>query len=181
MSPSPSLVSTDAGAQALIAEVKTRARLRLNAARGASTEPAAAEPAGTDPRLRDCLIQVSRELGFQNWDHARRVLGGQAEPGDDFGAFWHAPRCNGLLSHWFASHVRAHEALSAGAHRVLLPYRKQFVVVDEHYLRELGLSIDDPAWAVIGRDLACGYGSQAWVALCRQRLLATRGRPIDGA
>ena len=128
-------------AQALIGELKTRARLRLNALRGADANAAvdaAAQATPADPRLRDCLIQVSRELGFQNWDQAR-------------------------------------EALAAGAHRVLLPYRRQFVVVDEHYLRELGLAIDDAAWAPMGRDLVAGYGSAGWVSLCRQRLAATRG------
>jgi hypothetical protein len=162
----------------LITELKTRAHLRLKAltAAAAPKAPAADEAAGRRGalRLRDALAQVSRELGFAHWEHARRVLGGQALPGEDFGAFWHAPRCNGLLSHWFASHADACEALAAGVHRVLLPYRKQFVVVDEHYLRELGLSIDDPAWGELGRDLALGYGTSAWLALARQRLLASR-------
>lgn len=176
MTLSPSLAPTgaNAGAHALIGELKTRARLRLNALRSADAE-SAAEATPADARLRDCLIQVSRELGFQNWDQARHVLGGEAVRGDDLGAFWHAPRCNGLLSHWFASHEQAREALAAGAHRVLLPYRRQFVVVDEHYLRELGLAIDDPAWSPMGRDLVAGYGSAGWVSLCRQRLAATRG------
>lgn len=159
---------------ALITELKTRARLRLNATKLEMT--GAADDSATDnPRLRDALIEVSRELGFQHWDHARRVLGGQAEPGEDMGAFWHAPRCNGLLSHWFARHADALEALAAGAQRVLLPYRKQFVVVDEHYLRELGLAIDDAAWGPMGRDLVSGYGGAGWLALGRQRLRASRG------
>ena len=180
MTPSPSVAPTgpNAGAQALVAELKTRARLRLNASRKADAHAAAhaaAEAAPADPRLRDCLTLVSRELGFQNWDQARRVLGGGAVRGDDLGAFWHAPRCNGLLSHWFASHEQAREALAAGSHRVLLPYRRQFVVVDEHYLRELGLAIDDPAWGPMGRDPVAGYGSAGWVSLCRRRLAATRG------
>ena len=162
------------GDNPLIIEIKTRARLRLKAATAAAHDGVAAPDARSDLRLRDALTQVSRELGFAHWEHARRVLSGLAEPGEDLGAFWHAPRCNGLLSHWFARHADACEALAAGAHRVLLPYRKQFVVVDEHYLRELGLSIDDPAWGDLGRDLALGYGTAAWLALARQRLQASR-------
>ena len=157
-----------------IIELKTRARLRLNAARRASTDAPAA-PADTQPeRLRDCLIAVARETGFSGWEQALRVLGGQAVSGDDMGTFWHAPRCNGLLSHWFAHHDQALECLALGAHRVLLPYRRQFVVVDDHYLRELGLSIGDAAWGEAGRDLVQAYGSAAWLQLCGQRLRALR-------
>ena len=157
-----------------IVELKTRARLRLNAMRRASAD-APAGPADTQPdRLRDCLIAVAREAGFTGWEQALRVLGGEAAGGDDLGTFWHAPRCNGLLSHWFAHVDQARECLALGEHRVLLPYRRQFVVVDDHYLRELGLSIGDEAWGEAGRDLVQAYGSPAWLALCNQRLRALR-------
>jgi hypothetical protein len=79
----------------LLTELKTRARLQLNAARGAQP----------DLRLRDCLNQAARDVGFAHWDHGRRVLGGLAATGDDMGTFWHAPRCNSLLNAWFASHA----------------------------------------------------------------------------
>ena len=158
----------------LIIELKTRARLRLNAARRASAD-APAGPADTQPeRLRDRLIAVAREAGFIGWEQALRVLGGQAVSGDDMGTFWHAPPCNGLLSHWFAHHDQALECLALGEHRVLLPYRRQFVVVDDHYLRELGLGIGDAAWGEAGRDLVQAYSSAAWLALCNQRLRALR-------
>lgn len=162
----------------LIAELKTRARLRLNALRrGAVNRPAGAADAAPG-RLRDCLIAVAREAGFGGWEQALRVLGGQAVSGGDMGSFWHAPRCNGLLSHWFARHEQARECLALGEHRVLLPYRRQFVVVDDHYLRELGLSIGDKAWGEAGRDLVQAYGSAAWLALCSQRLRALRAEPV---
>ena len=163
---------------ALIIELKTRARLRLNAMRRALTEAPASLAATPPGRLRDCLIAVARDAGFSGWEQALRVLGGQAVGGDDMGSFWHAPRCNGLLSHWFARHDQARECLALGEHRVLLPYRRQFVVVDDHYLRELGLSVDDEAWREAGRDLVQAYGSAAWLALCSQRLRALRADPV---
>lgn len=159
---------------ALIIELKTRARLRLNATRRTSADAPASSPATPPDRLRDCLIAVAREAGFSGWEQALRVLGGDAVSGDDMGTFWHAPRCNGLLSHWFAHVDQARECLALGEHRVLLPYRRQFVVVDDHYLRELGLSIGDEAWGEAGRDLVQAYGSPAWLALCNQRLRALR-------
>jgi hypothetical protein len=77
---------TAADTKAVI-ELKTRARLRLNAAKAA----------GESLRLRDCLNLVAKDVGFTNWDHARRVLNGEAQPGEDLGTFWYAPRCAGLL------------------------------------------------------------------------------------
>jgi hypothetical protein len=153
---------------ALITELKTRARLRLNGIRRG------ADGAAGDERLRDCLNAVAREIGFLHWQHARHVLGGQAAPGDDMGTLWHTRRCDGLLNHWFAHYERAREALAVSEHRVLVPYRKQFIVVDGNYLKELGLSIDDEAWARAKRDLVHAYGSDAWLGLSGRRLVASR-------
>jgi hypothetical protein len=185
MSSSPYETATCDGVNALIVELKTRARLRLNAARRGAAETFDQPPSttgrpprrGAEPRLRDCLKAVARDVGFLTWAQALRVLGGQASgaPGaGDMGSFWHAPRCNGLLSHWFASFDRARECLALDEGRVLVPYRRQFIVVDGHYLRELGLAPDDGAWSRTGRDLVQAYGGEAWLALCRQRLLALR-------
>ncbi|MCW5634384.1 MAG: hypothetical protein KIT17_13710 [Rubrivivax sp.] len=165
-----------------LAELKVRARLRLNARRGA-------EP---DLRLRDCLNDVARDVGFMHWEHARQALGAIDGPeggsgpdgpaGTDMGTFWHAPRCNSLLNPWFASLAEARAALAAApaeakepaACAVLLPYRRQFVLAGEHYLRELGLDPHDPAWAEARHDLVRARGSAAWQALVMQRLKAPR-------
>lgn len=159
---------------ALLTELKVRARLRLNARR--------AEDPGL--RLRDCLVQVSREVGFAHWEHARRVLGGDAAAGDDMGTFWHAPRCSQLLNPWFTTLAEARAALattaegaqSAGAGRaalsVLLPYRRQYVLAGEAYVREIGLDPHDAAWARAQHDLTRDYGGGAWQALALARLKA---------
>lgn len=153
---------------ALFTELKTRARLRLNSLRRE------VEAASANCRLRDCLNQVARDVGFLNWQQALRVLSGRAAQCDDMGSFWHAPRCNSLLSHWFASYERAREALAISEQGVLVPYGRQFIVVDGNYLRELGLAVDEDAWRRAGRDLVRAYGSEAWLALSEQRLRATR-------
>ena len=189
-SSSPLAVVTGAGSgigyvNALITELKTRARLGLNAVHEGDlslvARAQAASGRATAPprewRLRDCLSLVAIEVGFASWDQARRVLGGQAAAGDDAGTFWHSPRCNGLLNHWFASVAEARVALATSDHRVLLPYRRQFVVVDENYLREIGVPMSDAHWSEAGRDLVAAYGSEAWLELSRLRLLATRAVP----
>jgi len=77
-----------------------------------------------------------------------------------------------LLNHWFADLGRARELLrQSGPQRVLLPYRRQFVVVEEPYLRELGLSLQHLSSGV-GQDLVQVYGSPAWRSLSWQRLQA---------
>jgi hypothetical protein len=166
----------------LLVELKTRARLRLNVARRAPRDSAAATPATgappaaaqREPRLRDGLDEAARGVGFAHWEHARRVLGGLAAAGDDMGTFWHAPACQAMLSVWLPTHAEARAALEGDGGRYLLPYRRQFIVADADYVVELGLHPADPAWADVQRDLAAGYGSAAWLALAFQRIKAPR-------
>lgn len=154
----------DGTTSALLSELKTRARLQRNAHRG--------EPAG--PSLRHCLDQAARNVGFTHWEQTRCVLGGLAEPGDDMGTFWHAPRCDSLLNEWYADAAQARAALAARAGAVLLPYRRQYIVVGEPFLRELGLDPDHAAWTAARRDLVQAYGSAPWRELAALRLKAPR-------
>lgn len=154
---------------ALLSELKTRARLRLNALRrGQAAEPASA--ADDDARLRDCLAAVARELGFLHWDQARSVLGGLAAPGEDMGRFWHAPRSSAVLNQWFTSVEDARAVQRQRPALYLLPYRRQFVLVQSDCIVELGLDPQDEAWAACRRDLVAAYGQPPWEALARQRL-----------
>jgi hypothetical protein len=143
-------------------ELKVRARVRVNAARKAGE--------GGGLSLRDCLHEASRAVGFLEWEHARRVLGGLAERGDDMGTFWHAPGCQSLINEWHADERQAREALAPG--KFLLPYRRQFMVVQEDFIRVLGLDPQDPAWGAASHDLVAHYGSAAWVVLCAGRVRA---------
>jgi len=165
--------------QGALAELKTRARLRLRALkqgeassvdRTRSTLAAQRWPWPQAWQLRLCLNVAAAEAGFSHWEHARTVLGGQARPGDDMGTFWHAPGCNHLLNEWFAGYAQARQALGGDASRYLLPYRHQFVVADDPYLRELGLAPSPLLWAALAGDLVAGYGTRAWAQLCLLRL-----------
>ncbi|MGJ7541609.1 hypothetical protein [Variovorax sp. LT1R16] len=147
---------------ALLVELKTRARLRLNSARREQT----------DLRLRDCLHQVAREVGFAHWDQGRSVLGREAQVGDDMGRLWHAPACNALLNQWFANYDEACSALAAHQGAVLLPYQRQFIVAGDPFIQALGLDPRDGAWAATGHDLVRAYGTDPWLRLALQRLKA---------
>nr|MDP2192118.1 hypothetical protein [Rhodoferax sp.] len=152
---------------ALLDELKIRARLGLNAARR--------EEAGAGQiRLRHCLNQAARDVGFAHWEHARAVLGGLATRDDDMGTFWHAPRTGILLNLWLARYEQARAALEADPAAFLLPYRRQFMVVQADFIAELGLDARHPAWAETSHDLVAGYGGDAWLLLAGQRLKAPR-------
>ncbi|QEL65578.1 hypothetical protein OTERR_21020 [Oryzomicrobium terrae] len=167
-----------------VEELKVRARLLRKAL--AAREPAAlarAEatarqrrwPTGEGCSLSRCLNLVAVEAGFTHWDHARTVLAGNARPGSDMGRFWYAPACAALLNHWCTSLAEARLALAAAPGRYLLPYGRQFVVVETPFIAALGLDPDDPAWSALERDVAGGYGSAPWRVLAAARLAATRG------
>ena len=143
----------------LLDELKVRARLALNAARRAEADSDAV-------RLRHCLNQAARDVGFAHWDHARAVLGGLASRDDDMGTFWHAPRTGILLNLWLAKYAQAQA--------FLLPYRRQFMVVQADFIQELGVDAAHPAWADTAHDLVAAYGGDAWLQLAGQRLKAPR-------
>jgi hypothetical protein len=152
---------------ALLDELKVRARLALNAARRE------ASGAG-EIQLRHCLNQAARDVGFAHWEHARAVLGGLAARDGDMGTFWHAPRTGILLNLWFASYEQARVALQADRAAFLLPYRRQFMVVQADFIAELGVDARHPAWAETSQDLVAAYGGAAWLLLAGQRLRAPR-------
>jgi hypothetical protein len=154
----------DPSSSPAVTELKVRARLRLNRLKKSA--------ATGDTRLRDCLDEVAAAAGFAHWEHARRVLAGLAQPGDDFGTFWHSPRCDALLNEWHAHYGTARQALHSAPGRFLLPYKRQFVVVQTHFLRELGLDPDDALWTATQADLVGSYGTPAWSELAARRLRA---------
>lgn len=123
-----------------------------------------------------CLNVVSVEAGFNQWDHARKVLGGEALPTDDMGTFWYDKACSALLNHWFARYEDACESLQQHGSRYLLPYARQFIVADAPFIMAIGLDAAAPAWAAMGRDLVAGYGGSDWRSLVEARLRYTKGK-----
>jgi hypothetical protein len=169
-----------------LAELKTRARLRLNALN--ASEPAVTAyakriskkhrwPWPAEWKLRHTFNIAATEIGFRDWAHARRVLGGQSIPGDDMGGFWYDFRCDLLLNQWFARYEEARDYRQQSNDRWLFPYGKQFVVGDANYVRALALDPGLPLWTSVSRDLVACYGNAAWSELCSAKLATTRGLP----
>jgi hypothetical protein len=132
---------------------------------------------------KHCLAAVAREAGFSSWEHARRILDGDAAE-SDFGKLLYAAGAAGSsahLNHWFATYeeARAFHAETSGAdeRRYLLAYQRHFFVVDRHFIETLGLAPEDADWKAIGWDWARPRGAASLGA--RRRLygkLLTVGR-----
>ncbi|MFZ6752102.1 DUF2087 domain-containing protein [Undibacterium sp. Dicai25W] len=168
---------------ALTNEIKTRARLLLKLLE--SSNNAASKRALILSRkqrwdipeqwqLRHCLNLAAADCGFQHWEHAREVLGGNSVANTDMGDFWHGAEVSGYTNHWFANYAEALAQLQANPEEYLLPYRYQYLVVSADYISALGIAPDAPAWAQIANDLVAGYASASWLRLAQQRMQASR-------
>jgi hypothetical protein len=106
--------------------------------------------ASLDVQRKHCLAVVAREVGFQSWQHASRVLGGD-ESETDFGTALYPRGCSGFLNHWFTSYEEARvQRTEHGGY--LLAYKRHFFVVEGHFIEMLGLDPEDPDWAAMGWD-----------------------------
>src|SRR4029453_18100779 len=100
-------------------------------------------------KRRHCLAVIARELGFRGWPHAVGVLRGTDS--SDFGTLLYPERAGVHFNIWSASYDEA-KAIREKHGGYLLAYRRHFLVVDEHFIRTLGLDPEDPDWDSIGRD-----------------------------
>jgi hypothetical protein len=166
-----------------IDELKIRARLLRKALMSRDAEALARASAAARQRrwtipdewpLALCLNVVSVEAGFEQWNHARIVLGAEAAQGEDMGRFWYDKACSALLNHWFAGYDVARASLHTHSGRYLFPYDRQFIVADAPFVVAIGLDPAAAEWAGIGRDLVGGYGSVEWQTLVEQRLRQMR-------
>lgn len=142
-------------------------------------------------KLKDCQNLLAIKCGFKDWQEAQQTLCGKVVTGKtntekavteqkqfdvntgDFSGFWHSSSCDVLLNHWLASYEEAKQILLENPGKVLLPYKRQFVVVGTEYLHIIGLT-DNSAnlLSSIKRDLFKSYGSNEWDELAKQVLIA---------
>lgn len=99
---------------------------------------------------RHALAAVARELGFDGWSKLNKALSGKGEA-HDFGDVFCPPKSSSYWNIWCASYELA-RTIREQRNGWLLVFRQQFFVVDEHYLRHLGLDPADDDWNYLGRD-----------------------------
>jgi hypothetical protein len=112
---------------------------------------------------RHCLTVVARGLGFQGWPHALSVL--RRPDAEDFGTLLYPPGCSAHWNVWSASYEEA-RAIRSEHGGFLLPYRHQFVIVDQYFIATLGLDPEALDWARIGRDWVRPLDTAARHRLC---------------
>ena len=118
-------------------------------------DDAALRDAAPSMRRKHCLAVVACELGFTSWEHAKRVLDGDASE-VDFGKLLYGDNWGARLNHWFASYKEARTFLDGvtgdDGPRYLLAYKRHFFVADRHYVEALGVDPEDADWRAIGWD-----------------------------
>jgi hypothetical protein len=99
---------------------------------------------------RECLAVIARDPGFAGWSHAKHVISG-ARDVSDFGTMLYPTKCAGQLNLWYREYDEAVSGRDA-AGGYLLPYRRQFMVVQPSFIEALGLDPDAPEWRAIRFD-----------------------------
>lgn len=100
---------------------------------------------------KHALAVIAREMGFRDWQHLVAEAHIEMPAFDTTRLF--PPSTSFYLNSWFVTYDEARAALTR-KDRFLFPYRHQFVVCEAGLLKSLGIDIDDPDWALIGRDWA---------------------------
>lgn len=102
-------------------------------------------------KRRHALDIIAKETGFPDWPQTVAILEGKSVT--DYGTTLYQKGCGAHTNIWFASYEEA-KPVKDQTNGYLLTYKTQFLVVDEHYIRTLGLDPDDSNWARIDYDWA---------------------------
>ncbi len=131
---------------------------------------ALAEP--NNVQLKHCLALVSYQLGFNNWRQAQSVLSGKEVPiaHIDMGTFFYPESCGAFINEWFNDYNQAEKALLEQPKiKWLLPYKKQFLVVERDYVEQLNINQAlTTLWSEVERNMVKSYNSLAWDKLTAQ-------------
>ncbi|WP_025897773.1 hypothetical protein [Sneathiella glossodoripedis] len=156
----------------LIQELKIRARLRhkslLAGDHHVFRRLRKRFPHEQEFRLKHSLHLVAYESGFADWPMALRYLQGRSNNPADAGSFWYSTACMTILNHWFADYEEASAFLEDNAMHFLVPYKRQFVVVDRNYMLLIGCNGCETAGR--GVNLVTDYGSPLWQQFAAQRI-----------
>lgn len=81
----------------------------------------------------------------------------------------------GHLNKWFATYeeAKAEQQVAGG---FLFPYKKQYFICDQHFVRQMGLDAGDADWQAIGFDWVKPLSIKAWQRLNRQWLMIRKGQ-----
>jgi hypothetical protein len=105
-----------------------------------------------DVKRKYALLLIAVENGFSSWLDLKIQV--------DF-------IVGGYLNLWFTNHLEAKSHLqSTGG--FLLPYKNQFFICNDQYIKQIGFEPDDPDWHLIGYDWAVPNDKKAWQRLYKK-------------
>lgn len=119
---------------------------------------------------KHCLTAIALKLGAKDWNELQASL--CASVGEDFGTLLHV---TGYWNIWSASYAEA-ITIRADHGGYLLPYKRQFMIVEDHYLDGLGIDARDEDWERIGRNWVQPSNAHARDRLA-EKLLRQRLQP----
>lgn len=121
-------------------------------------------------QLKHCQYYIARQYGFTDWEHTRRVLSLEASSQQqDYGEFWYQDQTVTLLNIWCRDYQEALQVLAEQG-GYLLPYKKQFLVVQKPYIKMLKMNPEAPLWAALNNNW-CQGDPEARQQLALQRIL----------
>ena len=136
---------------AALGRLRTLAELRKK-------DDAALKDAAPGIQRKHFLAIVAREAGFASWEHALRVIEGDADEAD-FGKLLYGAKAGAFLHPWFVSYDEARVAFETNANgepegqpQYLLAYARHFFIAGGAFIEALGLDPEDADWAAIGFD-----------------------------
>lgn len=152
-----------------LAEAKIQAAILLKSFRSSDSEKAAKRfnrlPQFSDLASSDLLQQkikhkhalmvIAIENGFQSWSDLKIQINFIV---------------GGYLNLWFANYTEAKSILKEKG-GFLLPYKNQFFICNNNYMKQIGFEPDDPDWKKIGFDWAEPANQAAWQRLYKKWML----------
>lgn len=120
------------------------------------------------PARKHALEVIARECGFAKWAEAKQFV--EKLPADGVHA---GGRGGGTFNQWFRDYPAAREAWKRDG-GFLFPFRDQYFVCEDEFVRGIGGDPADRDWDLAGRDFANPKDVQAWLRLARV-LYARRG------
>ena len=125
--------------------LKTKAKLLVKAKK----------KAGIPYLLKDALNKVALLSGYGSWRELRKAM-----PENEF--YWRGSA--GSPNHWCKTHGEARKVLEKNG-GFLVPYRHQYFVCQEDYVKGLGIKLNDPDLLAVGRDWSMPQDAGALVRL----------------
>lgn len=141
-------------------------RLQRSVQRGEIVVPGLLDNGETLQR-RHCLQAIASRLGFRSWTHALGVL--ERTETVDRGRLMYRDSGGAIWNIWSAKYDEARRIRSQSG-GFLLPYDRQFQVVEAPYIEWLGLDPHDSDWNAIGRDWVEPAASDPWLRITSKRI-----------